>query len=181
MKNLFWSLAFVFSLVFLAVAYYITSARVRTVVDAHAPWVKGYLGQYVRESSKTGKATTRENLEPAVLPPQFVEAAATPAPAMPAPAAPAAPTATPEPEVFDLDKLAKNPAAWPPKVVINKPTDFPAVVNGRMAGTVHAPAGTEVKLAKISDGKLGVEYQGGGAWLLVEETDLVARVMKKRN
>jgi len=65
--------------------------------------------------------------------------------------------------------------------MIHKATDFPAVVNGRVAGMIHAPAGTEVKLAKISDGRLGVEYQGGGAWLLVEETDLVARTMNKRN
>jgi len=176
MKSLFWSVAFVFSLVFLAAAYYVTSENVRTGVDARAPWVHGYLGQFVRDSSESKNTTSKQNsAEAPDTAPRFVETNVTPVASTPVPAAP------PEPEVFDLNKLAKNPAAWPAKIMINKPTDFPAVVNGRKAGMIHVPAGTEVKLARISDGKLGVEYQGGGAWLLVEETDLVARTMKKRN
>ncbi len=178
MKSLFWSLAFVFSLVFLAAAYYITSGNVRTAVDARAPWVHNYLGQFVRDSSESKTTTSKQNsAEAPDTAPRFVEASATPVPSTPVPV----PVAPPEPEVFDLNKLAKNPATWPAKIMINKATDFPAVVNGRKAGMVHVPAGTEVKLATIIGGKLGVEYQGGGAWLLVEETDLVARTMNKRN
>jgi len=176
MKSLFWSVAFVFSLVFLAGAYYITSENVRTSVDARAPWVHRYLGQFVRDSADSKRTISKQSTAEAPdTAPRFVETNATPVPATPVPAPP------PEPEAFDLNKLAKNPAAWPAKIMIHKATDFPAVVNGRVAGMIHAPAGTEVKLAKISDGRLGVEYQGGGAWLLVEETDLVARTMNKRN
>jgi hypothetical protein len=178
MKNLFWSMAFVFSLVFLAAAYYITSQNVRTSVDARAPWVHHYLGPFVRESSDSKTTASKQSsAEAPDTAPRFVETNATPVPTTPVPV----PAAPPEPEVFDLNKLAKNPAAWPAKIMINKATDFPAVVNGRKAGMIHVPSGTEVKLAKISDGKLGVEYQGGGAWLLLEETDLVARTMNKRN
>ena len=40
-----------------------------------------------------------------------------------------------------------------------------------------APAGAEANLKMIRDGKVGVEYQGGGALVPVEDTDLAVRAM----
>jgi hypothetical protein len=81
------------------------------------------------------------------------------------------------PRVFDLQQLARDPAHWPRKVTLKKPATFPAVVNGKVVGSLIAPTGAEANLKSIKDGKVGLEYQGGGAWLAVEDTDLAARVM----
>jgi hypothetical protein len=86
----------------------------------------------------------------------------------------AAPTPVP---VFDLQKLSHDPSLWPKKVALKKEATFPAVVDGKVVGSVIAPAGVETNLKSIKDGKVGVEYQGGGAWLAVGDTDLEARVM----
>jgi hypothetical protein len=172
MKSAFWVLALLFSLVFLAAAYYVTTPSVRTAIDARAPWVHGVLNPYIRgsrEPARIAPLVQAEAPEPAVVPPAsdvnvppvgpLVEAA--------------------QPEAFDLKKLAGNRAAWPAKVALTKATDFPAVVNGKVVGSLTAPAGTEVELVTISGGKLGVEYRGGGAWLFVEETDVVLRTRPK--
>lgn len=157
MKGIFWSLAFVLSLVLLAAAYYVTSSSMRSMVNARAPWVEPYLRPYIRNHVESDDSTDVKSQEP--------ERVAS-APAAPTPAAP---------EVFDLTKLATNKAAWPAKVTIKKATKFPAVSGGKVVGGLTAPVGTEVVLVTISGGKLGVEYQGGGAWLPLEDTDLVAR------
>ncbi len=180
MKNVFWPLAFIGSLIFLFVAYYVTKPGLRTAVDAHAPWVQGCLGRFVRNSGETANAAPRPRpaAEPAVAPaplPAVAPPTEVPTPPAPAPVVPA------QPEAFDLKKLAANRPAWPARIAIIKAIDFPAVANGKVVGSVHAPAGTEVGLLTISGGKLGVEYQGGGAWLFVEETDIIARTQKKQN
>ncbi len=168
MKSVLWSVMFLFSLVFLLFAYYITSPKIRSVIDPRAPWIHAYLGPYTR-----GKDLSPPVVVVAPPAPEASEVpAATPAPVVAAPVAP-------EPEVFDLKKLAANRAAWPAKVKITKATEFPAVVNNKVVGKLVAPIGAEVGLVTISGGKLGVEYQGGGAWLFVEDTDLEARTMKK--
>jgi len=41
---------------------------------------------------------------------------------------------------------------------------------------VTAPAGAQVELVDVKNGRLGVKYQGGGAWLLPDATDLKQRV-----
>ena len=51
------------------------------------------------------------------------------------------------------------------------------MVDGKVVGSLKAPVGSETNLKAIKDGKVGVEYQGGGAWLAVGDTDLEARVM----
>jgi hypothetical protein len=61
-------------------------------------------------------------------------------------------------------------------VLLKKAQEFPAVVAGKVVGKVEAPTGTEARLMSIQDGKLGVEYRGGGAWVAVEETDLAQRL-----
>jgi hypothetical protein len=168
MKGVFWLLAFLGSLVILAAAYYVTSSSIRTAIDPRLPWVATYLRPYIRDSGETASVPPKTKATPE----------ASPAASSAAPAAPVRPVVT-EPEVFDLKKLAANREAWPAKVTITKATHFPAVVNGKVVGGVTAPVGTEVGLVTISGGKIGVQYQGGGAWVFVEETDLVARTQKR--
>ncbi len=72
------------------------------------------------------------------------------------------PTPTPAP-VFDLQKLAREPARWPKKVALRKASTFPAVLNGKAIGSLVAPVGAEANLQAIRDGKVALVYQGGGA------------------
>jgi hypothetical protein len=168
MKSVFWLVAFIFSLILLAGAYYVTQAGMRSAVDARAPWVRKYLGAYIRESAEPVRAAPVSTPAPETL------HVVSPAPMI------AAPSPTPGPrEPFDLRKLATNRAAWPAKVALTKDKEFPAVVDGKVVGSLTAPAGTEVDVVTISGGKIGVEYKGGGAWVFVEETDVVARTQSK--
>lgn len=96
-----------------------------------------------------------------------------------APPAPDGETATaPAPVVDDataFQMMVADPTSWPRTVRLVKPVQFPAVVGGKEVGKVMVPAGTEVNLARIKDSQLGVEYQGGGAWLKPTDTDVVSR------
>ena len=121
----------------------------RDFVDQKMPFVKGTLARF-------GAA-------PADAP---GDAAPAPTDAVPAPApAPA----------FTFATLAADPTAWPRTVRLKKAVEIPAVVGGKEVGKVTVKAGTEVSLARIKDGKVGIEYQGGGAWLTPEETDVMER------
>ena len=82
----------------------------------------------------------------------------------------------PAPALMTFQTLAADPTAWPRAVRLKKAVEIPAVVGGKEVGKVMVKAGTEVNLARIKDGKVGVEYQGGGAWLEPDETDLMERV-----
>ena len=81
----------------------------------------------------------------------------------------------PAPVAMTFQTLAADPTSWPRTVRLKKAVQIPAVVGGKEVGKVTVNAGTEVKLARIQDGKVGIEYQGGGAWLTPEETDLMER------
>ena len=59
---------------------------------------------------------------------------------------------------------------------LRKPTEFTAVANGKKVGMVQLPAGTETHLVKVNGQQLGLEYQGGGAWVPLAETDLLDHV-----
>ena len=87
----------------------------------------------------------------------------------PAPTVPVLPTLT-------LEGFAAQPALWPKTVSLKNHVEFLAVVHNETVGTVRVSPGTEVHLVKISNGKLGLEYQGGGAWVIPQMTDLVERV-----
>jgi hypothetical protein len=75
-------------------------------------------------------------------------------------------------------KLASDRTAWPKTVTLKTAREFPAVVNGKVAGKIAVPAGTEANLVSIQGGKLGVEYGGGGAWFAADETDLAQRLSR---
>jgi hypothetical protein len=157
-----------------AFVYYAKFQSVRRWVDAKSPWVEENVGSRLPQFLEERKVvnTPRRSVssppsdsagEPILEPPK--------------------PAVTPLPPSFlaadgsvDLKKLASDRGAWPPAVVLKRAKEFPAVVNGKVVGKVEVPLGTEAKLVSIKDGKLGLEYRGGGAWLAVEETDLAQRL-----
>ena len=87
----------------------------------------------------------------------------------------AAPAPAPAPAAMTFEALAADPTAWPRTVRLKKAVQIPAVVGGKEVGKLTVNAGTEVNLAQIRDGKVGIEYHGGGTWLTPEETDLMER------
>ena len=172
-SNKFWLCALPVSLLILAAAYYIKVPAARRFIDAHTSLGRQLFGSFVHDAVI---------VETIPRPARSAELSATAdarrsslADAKPAPAArPATPTPVP---VFDLQKLAGDPSLWPKKVTLKKAVTFPAVVGGKVVGSLVAPAGAEANLKGIKEGKVGLEYQGGGAWLPVGDTDLEVRVM----
>jgi len=159
------------SLLVLASAYYVKVPSARSWIDAHTPIARQLLGRYVPEAPATDDAS-----------PDAKDLGEAPAPGAPVSesAPPGSPSAglprVPQPVTYDLQTLARDQSLWPRQVRLRKPTKFPAVVDGKEVGSLVAPPGTEVNLRGIREGKLGLEFRGGGAWLPVEDTDLASRV-----
>ncbi len=185
-----WSIALMLSVVFLAAAYYIKVPEFRKFVDSKTPVAHEYLGRFVQEpvvkiewkgemDPLLAKPTPARSENAAMAP--MRKAPETPAPApviakVPdAPVLPAAPSPGPNDVAPDLAKIAGNRALWPKKVTLTKDATFPAVLNGKIVGSLVAPAGSEAILHSIKDDKVGLEFNGGGAWLPAGDTDLLAR------
>ena len=151
-----WRLALILSLIaFVAVAY-LRIPPFRDLVNEKFPWVKQEL---VARGIKIVDDPSQAYAEP------------TPEPAI----HPAKPTPTPTPAI-SLEQIAANRALWPKNVTLKKQTVFPAVLNGKEAGKITVSAGTAVQLYRVENQRLAVVYNGGGAWVQVEETDLLDRV-----
>ncbi len=157
-------------------AYYAMFRSMRQWVDARFPWVEVNIGRRLPPFADAPR--------PSPAPRRIATSAAPSPPSEPLPEPPR-PVATPAPPSFlsadgtvDVKKLAADRSAWPPTVVLKTAKEFPAVVDGKVVGKVNVPIGSEARLVAITDGKLGVEYQGGGAWLTVEETDLAQRLRR---
>ncbi len=178
------------SVVFLAAVYYIKVPAFRNAVDERTTIVNGLLGRFVQESG-TKVIVLRGELDPMFAKskegrePGQVPAVATPAPAITkgpeavsptAPVAPVQASATPAPVAADFQTIAADRTKWPKKVALTKAVTFPAVLNGKIVGSLVAPAGTEANLVQITGGKLGLEFNGGGASVPVGETDFLRRV-----
>ena len=150
-----WRLALVLSLIAFAAASYFRIPSFRAYVDENYPWVKAQLAQHGLQIADTSSEAKTESApsEPAH---QAAQTAATPS--------------------INLDQLALNRSLWPKDVTLKKQIVFPAVVDGREAGKIAVPAGTMVQLYRIENHKLGVVFNGGGAWVQVAETDLPERV-----
>lgn len=101
----------------------------------------------------------------------------------PTPTATPAPAPTPVPEATPTPPLPPDPLAWlaehrnywPKEVVLSKEVEFPAVINGKVTGSVKARPGTRVQLALIETDAVGVVYMGGGARISASATDLPQR------
>ncbi len=175
-KSKLWGLALPLSLVFLAGVYYIKIASFRGWVDARTAVPKQYLGQFVKDPEVRTIVVEDEDGKPVRKAAPGADAIADSAPVSPIvkPSTPPAPRVIPQ-----WPQIASDPSLWPKKVVIKEDIKFPAVVNGKQVGSLVAPAGTEVNVKVIQNEKVGVEYRGGGAWLTVEQTDLIARAQRQ--
>lgn len=178
-----WSITLPLAVVVLAAAYYIKMPKVRDAVDARAPWVADLLGRFVQEPEI--KLVVVKQEKPAPPPPEVREKPKAPI----VPAAPVAvmkvpekptPPAPPQSAAVDLQKIANDRSTWPKKVILTKPSSFPAVLNGKVVGSLVAPAGAEATVVSIKEGKVALEFNGGGAWLPIDQTDLLARVQPGR-
>jgi hypothetical protein len=176
MKTLLRLLCLPLALIVLASAYYIKMPDVRKTVDARVPWVGDLLGRFVQEPKIVviGAPAPKPEEEP-----EPTSAKATPRAEVAGPKIVlSTPTPAPSPRrIFDLKDLAGRRSDWPAKLMLTKATAFPAVTQGKVIGSLTAPSGSEVKLMTISGGRIGVEFQGGGAWVLAEDTDIVRRTM----
>lgn len=178
-----WSIALVLSVVFLAAAYYVKVPEFRKFVDSKTPLAREYLGRWVQEP--VVKIEWKGEMDPLFAKPtptrSVTKASEAPAPqpvAAKVPDAsmlPVAPSPSPAEMAPDLQKITANRALWPKTLTLTKPATFPAVFNGKIVGSLVAPAGSEVILHSIKDDKVGLEFNGGGAWLPVDQTDLLAR------
>ena len=186
-KSVIWSLALPLSIVLLAAVYYIKMPGVRKWVDAQTPVVHNILGKWIIQEPVKVVVTQGEKDPTSVEPsptgedPSMKEVSQTPpAPTGSSAIAPVVPvnpaTTTVATPTFDFEKIAADRARWPKKVVLTKPTTFPAVLNSKVVGSIVAPAGTVANLVAMKGDKLGLEFNGGGAWLSVEQTDFVSRV-----
>jgi hypothetical protein len=185
-----WSIALPLSVVLLAAVYYIKVPEFRKAVDAKTPLANKLLGKWVQETGTKvivlrsneqdplfAKATPPRGgapMRPLGTPSPMVAKVPEPAPPPPAPPPPVAPP--PVASAADLHAIAADRAKWPKTVVLMKPVTFPAVFKGKQVGTLVAPAGSEAILKYMKEDKLGLEFNGGGAWVPVAETDLLARV-----
>jgi hypothetical protein len=127
-------------------------------------------------------------------PPPLVVAAATPLPATPPPATPepvvvkatptpapvvvaATPAPVPTPPPLDLATVARTPALWPPQIKLLQVTTFPVTINGRLAGEAKLPAGTALRLLRVGNQSVEVEYQSARQLIPVGSTDLMQRAL----
>lgn len=163
-----------------AVAYYVRVPEFRETVNTKWHWVKDRAtpGQTAKASAPLPPATELKATP-------IEEVAPRPAP-LPEPVAvvraPEAPPATPTPEPEHtqrdlLQELTNNRAAWPPTVRLKSTVSFPAVLNGKVVGRLNLAKDSVVTLVKISQGKLGLEHRGGGAWVNPEQTDLLDKLL----
>jgi len=125
----------------------------RGTVDTKAPWFKEKVGHYLVRSKPGDEPGASGGDAPAGT----------------------APDGTGQP-AFTIGTFEAHPESWPKTLALKKPCEFPAVLDGKKVGTVTAPAGSQVELVDVKNGRLGVKYQGGGAWLLPDATDLKQRV-----
>lgn len=103
------------------------------------------------------------------MPSPIVEVSPVPSlPAVPVPA-PASEPAKPDPLTWMLEKKER----WPSEVTLLQPAEFPAVLQGKVVGSLRAPAGTEVQVVELNRENVGVVYNGGGARIRIEATDLL--------
>jgi len=192
-KSKRWSVALLLSVVFLAAAYYIKVPEFRKFVDGKTPLAREYLGRWVQEPvvkvewkgemdplfANSKPANSKGDVAPLVKKPPAAPAPAPLAAKAPdSPVLPVAPRPSPGEVAPDLQKIAGNRALWPKTVTLTKAATFPAVFNGKIVGSLVAPAGSEAILHSIKDDKVGLEFNGGGAWLPVDQTDLIARASK---
>jgi hypothetical protein len=155
--------------VVLIAAYFLKVPSVPKAITERGPWASGVVGRYVdKEVAVTQLPAPKASDVSAGIPTPMPKPTVLDVQKIPSTPAPAT---TP----FDVRDFAMKRAQWPKTVALTKATEFPVVAKGKVLGYLEAAVGTEVKLLTISGGKLAVEYQGGGAWVFAEETDIASK------
>lgn len=184
--NILWAAGPPIALLALAMAYYINAPSFRAIVDARVPSVSGVMARFVREpkvviiDDRKAATVTRlaEANQPASVPqPEAAPSSIAPVSEVPKPQIE---RLSPLREEVDLQTLNTDRSSWPKAVALKRTVEFPAVVNGKVVGKLTAPVGALANLMRVQDGKVGVEYRGGGAWLEVKETDVLERMRAAR-
>jgi pullulanase len=85
------------------------------------------------------------------------------------------PSATPAPRPDPLAWLIEHKERWPKEVTLREVVEFPAVLDGKVVGTVKVPAGTPVQMVEITGREVAVVHMGGGCRVAITATDLPAR------
>src|SRR5258707_363905 len=75
--------------------------------------------------------------------------------------------------------LARTPALWPSTVVILQPVSFPILFNGRVAGQALAKAGTSLRVLRVYDEQVEIEFQNARQVIPAGYTDLMQRSLLK--
>ena len=114
---------------------------------------------------------------PATPPPTTPEPVIVKATPTPAPVAAGTPAPVPTPPPLDLATVVCTPARWPPQVKLLQPTTFPLTNNGRVAGEAKIPAGTALRLLRVGNQSVEVEYQSARQLIPVVSTDLMPRAL----
>ncbi|MEY5012176.1 MAG: hypothetical protein RLZZ253_3315 [Verrucomicrobiota bacterium] len=161
-----------FALLISALVYYVKFPGFRDWTDRNIPWVKENVAPRLPALRESIEQQVRTHSDVKSLVTDLVSPTPDPAPAIGVPAEPAKKSYVLKDGSIDLQELAATPADWPKVLSLKKPTQFPAVRDGQVIGTLTAPMGSEVRLVKIHQGKIGVEYQGGGGWIAPEDSNL---------
>jgi hypothetical protein len=114
---------------------------------------------------------------PATPPPATPEPVVVKVTPTPAPAVVVAPTPVPTPPPLDLAAVVRTPALWPRQVNLVQATIFPVAINGRVAGEAKVPAGTALRLLRVANQYIEVEYQNARQVIPVVSTDLMQRAL----
>lgn len=95
---------------------------------------------------------------------------------------PPAPTATPVEETPEmiLTQLSSNKSEWPQTVTCREPIEFPALMNGKVIGSVKVAAGTPLVLLGVQMYEITVGYLTTKQVIPASKSDLIARVIAKR-
>jgi hypothetical protein len=165
-----WLLGPPLSLALLFLACYAKLPFARNLIDDKLPWVG--------ETTVARTAITILRAPPSF--PRESAAAAKPAPVAAPPDTIVNPPAAAPRAPLQFADIAADPSTWPKAVRLKKSAEFPAVSNGKVVGKLQSPADAEVTLVSIKQGKLGVQFQGGGAWVDPDETDIVERARAAR-
>ena len=182
-----WAFGPPIAVILLAMAYYINTPSFRDMVDARLPFVHQWMAPLARQP----KVVMIDDSQPDARRPSLEgsQRPATPKPEAPThsalpPSKPPTPSghanSSPADQESDLKSLFTDRSCWPKVVTLQRRVEFPAVANGKVIGKLTAPPGTIANLVVVKDGKLGVEYRGGGAWLDVKDTDALARLRSAR-
>ncbi|MEP6671124.1 MAG: hypothetical protein ABJF10_18330 [Chthoniobacter sp.] len=110
---------------------------------------------------------------PSTPEPVVVIATPTPAPVVVV----ATPTPAPTPPPLELAAVVRTPALWPPQVTLVQAVTFPIVLNGRVAGEAKIPVGTALRLLRVGNQSVEVEYQNARQVVPVASTDLMQRAL----